>query len=115
MSSIEEKIASSITFDDIIKSSVLRQRLLFTIVMLIIYRLGSFVPLPGVNASVIASTFSSFGKGLVDMFNIFTGGALQRMTIFALNIIPYISASIIMSLLSSISPALMQLKKKKRG
>ncbi len=111
MSSIEEKIASSITFDDIIKSSVLRQRVLFTIVMLIIYRLGSFVPLPGVNASVIASTFSSFGKGLVDMFNIFTGGALQRMTIFALNIIPYISASIIMSLLSSISPALMQLKK----
>ena len=111
MSSIEEKIASSITFDDIIKSSVLRQRVLFTIVMLIIYRLGSFVPLPGVNASVIASTFSSFGKGLVDMFNIFTGGALQRMTIFALNIIPYISASIIMSLLSSISPALTQLKK----
>ncbi len=111
MSSVEEKIASSITLEDIAKSSVLKQRILFTVLMLIVYRLGSFVPLPGINATVIAQTFSSFGKGLVDMFNVFTGGALQRMTIFALNIIPYISASIIMSLMSSISPALMQLKK----
>ncbi len=111
MPSIEEKIASSISWEDLKRSSVLKQRILFTIVMLIIYRLGSFVPLPGVNASVVADTFSSLGQGLMDMFNVFTGGALQRMTIFALNIIPYISASIIISLLSSVSPSMMQLKK----
>jgi preprotein translocase subunit SecY len=111
MPSMEEKIASSISWEDLKKSSVLKQRILFTVVILIIYRLGSFVPLPGVNATVVADTFASFGKGLMDMFNVFTGGALQRMTIFALNIIPYISASIIISLLSSISPSMMQLKK----
>lgn len=111
MASIEEKIASSISWSDLTKSSALKQRILFTIFILIIYRLGSFIPLPGINATVVADMFSSFGKGLMDMFNVFTGGSLSRMTIFALNIIPYISASIIMSLMTSISPALMQLKK----
>ncbi|MCT4552267.1 MAG: preprotein translocase subunit SecY [Alphaproteobacteria bacterium] len=111
MSSIAEKIASSISMTDLKKSSALKQRIFFTIMVLIIYRVGSFIPLPGVDASALKELFSGEGSGLLDIFNSFTGGALSRMTIFALNIIPYISASIIMQMMTFVTPSLSQLRK----
>ena len=112
MVSLAEKLASNITFDDFKKATDLKRRLFFTLLILIIYRLGSFIPLPGIDASVVKSFFNSQSNGgILSMFDVFTGGSLSRMTIFALNIMPYISASIIISLLASITPSMMELKK----
>ena len=112
MVSLAEKLASNITFDDFKKATDLKHRLFFTLLILVIYRLGSFIPLPGIDASVVKSFFNSQSNGgLLSMFDVFTGGSLSRMTIFALNIMPYISASIIISLLASITPSMMELKK----
>ena len=112
MASLAEKLASNITFDDFKKAKDLKSRLFFSVLILILYRLGSFIPLPGIDASVVRSFFEGQSNGgLLGMFDVFTGGSLSRMTIFALNIMPYISASIIISLLSSITPYLMELKK----
>lgn len=112
MASLAEKLASNITFDDFKKATDLKHRLLFTLLILVIYRLGSFIPLPGIDASIVKSFFDSQSNGgILSMFDVFTGGSLSRMTIFALNIMPYISASIIISLLASITPSMMELKK----
>ncbi|MCR5506782.1 MAG: preprotein translocase subunit SecY [bacterium] len=112
MVSLAEKLASNITFDDFKKATDLKHRLFFTLLILVIYRLGSFIPLPGVDASIVKSFFNSQSNGgILSMFDVFTGGSLSRMTIFALNIMPYISASIIISLLASITPSMMELKK----
>lgn len=112
MASLAEKLASNITFDDFKKATDLKHRLLFTLLILVIYRLGSFIPLPGIDASIVKSFFDSQANGgILSMFDVFTGGSLSRMTIFALNIMPYISASIIISLLASITPSMMELKK----
>ncbi len=112
MVSLAEKLASNITFDDFKKATDLKHRLFFTLLILVIYRLGSFIPLPGIDASVVKSFFNSQSNGgILSMFDVFTGGSLSRMTIFALNIMPYISASIIISLLASITPSMMELKK----
>ena len=112
MVSLAEKLASNITFDDFKKSTDLKRRILFTLFILILYRLGSFIPLPGVDASIVKGFFDAqSGSGLLSMFDVFTGGSLSRMTIFALNIMPYISASIIISLMATITPSLMDLKK----
>ncbi len=112
MVSLAEKLASNITFDDFKKATDLKRRLFFTLLILVIYRLGSFIPLPGIDASVVKSFFNSQSNGgILSMFDVFTGGSLSRMTIFALNIMPYISASIIISLLASITPSMMELKK----
>ena len=112
MVSLSEKLASNITFDDFKKAKDLKRRILFTLFILILYRLGSFIPLPGVDASIVKSFFDSQSNGgILSMFDVFTGGSLSRMTIFALNIMPYISASIIISLMATITPSLMELKK----
>ncbi len=112
MVSLAEKLASNITFDDFKKAKDLKRRILFTLFILILYRLGSFIPLPGVDASIVKSFFDSQSNGgILSMFDVFTGGSLSRMTIFALNIMPYISASIIISLMATITPSLMELKK----
>lgn len=112
MVSLAEKLASNITFDDLKKAKDLKRRILFTLFILILYRLGSFIPLPGVDASIVKSFFDSQSNGgILSMFDVFTGGSLSRMTIFALNIMPYISASIIISLMATITPSLMELKK----
>ena len=112
MVSLAEKLASNITFDDFKKAKDLKRRILFTLFILILYRLGSFIPLPGVDASIVKSFFDSQANGgILSMFDVFTGGSLSRMTIFALNIMPYISASIIISLMATITPSLMELKK----
>jgi preprotein translocase subunit SecY len=89
----------------------LRQRLLFVFVALIIYRIGTFIPVPGVNPQALLQFMNSQQGTIVDVFNLFTGGALQRFSLFALGVMPYISASIIMQLMSSAVPQLQQLKK----
>jgi preprotein translocase subunit SecY len=89
----------------------LRQRLLFVLAALIIYRIGTFIPVPGVNPQALLQFMNSQQGTIVDVFNLFTGGALQRFSLFALGVMPYISASIIMQLMSSAVPQLAQLKK----
>mgnify|MGYP000290259030 CR=1 FL=1 len=93
------------------KAKELRQRILFTLGALIIYRLGTYIPVPGINTTVLNEIVNQTSGGVLGMFNMFSGGALGRMTIFALTIIPYISASIIMQLMTSLSPQIAQLKK----
>ena len=89
----------------------LRQRLLFVVAALIIYRIGTFIPVPGVNPQALLQFMNSQQGTIVDVFNLFTGGALERFSLFALGVMPYISASIIMQLMSSAIPQLSQLKK----
>ena len=89
----------------------LRQRLLFVFVALIIYRIGTFIPVPGVNPQALLQFMNSQQGTIVDVFNLFTGGALERFSLFALGVMPYISASIIMQLMTSAVPQLQQLKK----
>jgi preprotein translocase subunit SecY len=89
----------------------LRQRLLFVLGALLVYRIGTFVPVPGVNPEALAVLFDQYEGSMLDMFNMFSGGALERASLFALGIMPYISASIIMQLMSAVIPKLEQLKK----
>jgi preprotein translocase subunit SecY len=89
----------------------LKRRLLFLLGALIVYRIGAHVPVPGIDPVQLAELFKSQQGGILDMFNMFSGGALSRFTIIALGIMPYISSSIIMQLLTVVSPQLEQLKK----
>ena len=89
----------------------LQKRILFTLGALVVYRIGSFIPLPGVNASAVLHLFSGEGSGMLDMFNMFSGGSLSRMSVLALNIFPYISASIVLQLLTATSKSLNDLRK----
>lgn len=93
------------------KASTLRNRILFTLGVLLIYRLGTYIPVPGVNPLIIKDFLSDNSQGLLGMFDLFSGGSLGRMTIFALNIIPYITASIMMQLFVVVSPSLAELRK----
>jgi len=93
------------------KTGELKRRLLFVLGALIVYLLGAHIPVPGINAEVLAKLFESQSTGILGMFNMFSGGALSRFTVFALGIMPYISASIIMQLMTVVSPQLEQLKK----
>jgi preprotein translocase subunit SecY len=110
MASAAEQLAASINFGAFAKATDLKNRIWFTLGALVIYRLGTYIPLPGIDPRILSEVFQS-GGGILDMFNLFSGGALERMTIFALNIMPYISASIIVQLLTAVSPTLEQLKK----
>ena len=92
-------------------NSGLRSRILFTVFILLVYRFGTFVPIPGINADVLKKFFSGEGANIFGMINLFSGGALERMSIFALNIMPYITASIIMQLMTSMYKGLEALKK----
>src|ERR1700733_10215818 len=92
--------------------SELKRRLLFVLVGIIIYRIGAHIPVPGINPERLADLFKNQQSGILGLFNMFSGGALQRFTVFALNVMPYITASIIMQLLTVVSPKLEQLKKK---
>jgi preprotein translocase subunit SecY len=89
----------------------LRQRLLFLVGALLVYRIGTFIPVPGVNPVALASLFEQQQGSILDMFNMFSGGALKRASLFALGVMPYISASIIVQLMTSVIPKLEQLKK----
>ncbi len=111
MSSAIEQLAKNANWGAFSKATELKQRLLFVMGALLVYRLGTYIPVPGVDPVIWSEIFSQKGGGFLDMFNMFSGGALQRMTIFALNIMPYISASIILQLATSMSPKLEALKK----
>ena len=93
------------------KLTELRQRLMFVIGALIVYRLGTFIPVPGVNPEAMAQFMDQQSGTIVDMFNMFSGGALERFSIFAIGIIPYISASIIVQLMAAVLPSLQAIKK----
>jgi len=111
MASAAEQLAQNINFGAFAKATDLQKRLLFTLGALVIYRLGTYIPLPGIDPNILHEIFQQHGGGILGMFNMFSGGSLGRMTIFALNIMPYISASIIIQLLSATSPTLEALKK----
>ena len=111
MASAAEQFASNLNFGAFAKATELKKRIWFTLAALIIYRLGTYIPLPGINPAVLKDIFQQNQGGILGMFDMFAGGALSRMTIFALNIMPYISASIIMQLMTAVSPKLEALKK----
>ena len=111
MASAAEQLAANLYFGAFSKATELKKRLWFTLGALIVYRLGTYIPLPGIDPIILQDIFKQQAGGILGMFNMFAGGALGRMTIFALNIMPYISAAIIMQLMTSISPSLSQLKK----
>mgnify|MGYP000348574703 FL=1 len=111
MVSLAEKMAANMDASVFSKATDLKKRLLFTVLALIVFRLGTFIPLPGIDSRVLAEIFARHSNGILGMFNMFAGGALERMTIFALNIMPYISASIILQLGQSVVPSLAALKK----
>tara|TARA_A100001037_G_scaffold305952_1_gene348227 strand:+ start:9591 stop:10925 length:1335 start_codon:yes stop_codon:yes gene_type:complete len=111
MPSAAEQLAANLNFGAFLKAKELHKRLLFTLGALIIYRLGTYIPIPGIDPIALEDVFQQQASGILGMFDMFSGGALGRMTIFALNIMPYISASIIIQLMTTISPSLAQLKK----
>jgi preprotein translocase subunit SecY len=111
MASAAEQLAANLNLGVFSKATELKQRIWFTLGALVVYRLGTYIPIPGVDPSVMAQMMSQHGGGLFGMLDMFTGGALKRLTVFALNIMPYISASIIIQLMTSAIPTLEALKK----
>jgi preprotein translocase subunit SecY len=111
MASAAEQAMSSLNFGVLAKATELKKRIWFTLGALIVYRFGTYVPVPGVDAAVMGEILAQHGGGILGMFDMFTGGALGRMTVFALNIMPYISASIIVQLMTAAIPAWEALKK----
>ncbi len=111
MVSLAEKMAANMDVSAFSKATELKKRLWFTVLALIVFRLGTFIPLPGIDPHILSDIFARNSNGILGMFNMFAGGALERMTIFALNIMPYISASIILQLGQSVIPSLAALKK----
>ncbi|MEO1537642.1 MAG: preprotein translocase subunit SecY [Pseudomonadota bacterium] len=111
MASAAEQMASNVSWGMLGKATELRQRLLFTLGLLIVYRLGTYIPVPGIDGVALREFMEQAASGIGGVFNLFTGGALARMGIFALGIMPYISASIIIQLLAATWAPLQQLKK----
>lgn len=111
MASAVEQFANNLNLGSLAKAEELKSRLWFTLIALVIFRAGTYIPLPGIDPTIWNEIFQQNSGGVLDMFNMFSGGALQRMTIFALNIMPYISASIILQLMTSMVPSLEAMKK----
>ncbi|MGE0252326.1 MAG: preprotein translocase subunit SecY [Dongiaceae bacterium] len=111
MVSAAEQLAANMNLGTFAKATELKRRIWFTLGVLIVYRLGTYIPLPGIDPHVMAEVFKQNAGGILGMFDMFAGGAVSRMSIFALNIMPYISASIIVQLLTAIVPSLESLKK----
>ncbi|QJE73623.1 preprotein translocase subunit SecY [Aerophototrophica crusticola] len=111
MASAAEQLAANINFGAFAKATELKKRIWFTLGALIVYRLGTYIPLPGIDGAAFAQIFAGSSGGILGMFNMLAGGAVERMSIFALNIMPYISASIIIQLMTAVSPTLETLKK----
>ena len=111
MSSAAEQLASNLNLSAFRKATELKKRIWFTLGALLVYRLGTYIPLPGINLTALEQLFQQNQSGILGMMNMFAGGAVGRMAIFALNIMPYISASIIIQLMTTVSPHLAQLKK----
>lgn len=111
MVSAAERLAKGLNFGMLAKATELKRRLLFVLGALIVYRLGTYIPIPGIDPQILAQIFAQHQGGVLGVFNMFSGGALSRMTIFALAVMPYISASIIMQLMTVAVPSLAALKK----
>ncbi len=111
MVSAAEQLAANLNFSALAKAEELKKRIWFTLGALLVYRFGTYIPLPGIDPTAWDQIFKSQAGGILGMFNMFAGGGIHRMAIFALNIMPYISASIIIQLMTTVSPTLEQLKK----
>jgi preprotein translocase subunit SecY len=111
MPSAAEQLAANFNFSAFSKATELKQRIMFTLIALVVARLGTYIPMPGIDAGSLAQQLQQQQGGILDVFNVLAGGAIERMAIFALGIMPYISASIIIQLMTAVSPQLEQLKK----
>src|ERR1700739_2185570 len=111
MVSAAEQLAANLNFGALAKAEELKKRIWFTLGALLIYRLRTYIPLPGIDPNAWDKIFNQQAGGLLGVFNMFAGGGIHRMAIFALTIMPYISASIIIQLMTTVSPTLEQLKK----
>ncbi|MGD1887410.1 MAG: preprotein translocase subunit SecY [Cohaesibacteraceae bacterium] len=111
MASAAEQLASNFSLKAFGKAEELKKRIWFTLGALLVYRLGTYIPMPGIEPDAFAAAFDQAAQGVVGLFNMFTGGAVERMAVFALGIMPYITASIIIQLMTTVSPKLEQLKK----
>ena len=111
MVSAAEQLVANLNFSALAKAEELKKRIWFTLGALLVYRLGTYILLPGINPAAWEQVFRTQASGILGMFNTFAGGGIHRMAIFALNIMPYISASIIIQLMTTVSPRLNQLKK----
>ena len=111
MVSAAEQLAANLNFSALAKAEELKKRIWFTVGALLVYRLGTYIPLPGIDPNAWEQIFNTQAGGILGMFNMFSGGGIHRMAIFALNIMPYISASIIIQLMTTVSPTLEALKK----
>src|SRR3954470_9390255 len=111
MASAAEQLAANFNFGSISKAKELRSRILFTLGALIVARLCSYSPMPGIHPAALAQQMQQIGGGVLDIFNTLSGGAVGRMAVFALGIMPYISASIIIQLMTTVFPELEALKK----
>jgi preprotein translocase subunit SecY len=111
MASAAEQLAANINFQAFAKATDLQKRIWYTLIALIVYRIGTFIPIPGIDPARFAEAFQSQAGGILGMVNTFSGGAVERMAIFALNVMPYISASIIIQMMATSVPSLERLKK----
>jgi preprotein translocase subunit SecY len=111
MVSAAEQLAANLNFSALAKAEELKKRIWFTLGALLVYRLGTYIPLPGIDPAAWEQIFQTNAGGILGVFNMFAGGGIHRMAIFALNIMPYISASIIIQLMTTVSPELERLKK----
>ena len=111
MASAAEQLAANMNFDSFAKATELHKRIGFTVIALIVYRLGTYIPIPGIDPVAFARQFDTLSKGMLGMFDMFSGGAVRNMAILSLNVMPYISASIIVQLLGSVYPPWEKLRK----
>jgi preprotein translocase subunit SecY len=111
MASAAEQLARNLNFSTFAKAKALQQRILFTLGVLLVYRLGTYIPVPGLDPDAYAAQFATSEHGIFGMFDMFAGGAVKRMAIFALNLIPYITASIVVQVISTASPRLEAMRK----
>jgi preprotein translocase subunit SecY len=111
MASAAEQLAANMNFGSFAKATELHKRIWFTLMAMVVYRLGTYIPIPGIDPVAFQAAFSGQAKGILGMFNMFSGGAVERMAIFALNVMPYISASIIVQLMGSVYPPWEKLRK----
>ncbi len=111
MASAAEQLAANMNFGAFSKATELHKRIWFTLMAMIVYRLGTYIPIPGIDPVAFQAAFAGQAKGILGMFNMFSGGAVERMAVFALNVMPYISASIIVQLMGTVYPPWEKLRK----
>ena len=111
MASAAEQLAANMNFGSFQKATELQKRIWFTLIALVVYRLGTYIPIPGIDPLAFSRAFEGQSKGILGMFNMFSGGAVERMAIFSLNVMPYISASIIVQLMGTVYPPWEKLRK----